>query len=66
MKEVWNQVFKYSANPIKAYVSEKNIDKLNNLLETKFDGDIEKWKEYGIKVNSSKFLMGEKETKKGC
>lgn len=65
MKDIWNQIFKYSANPIKAYVSEKNINKLNNLLENKFDGDIEKWKEYAIKVNSSKFLMGEKETKKG-
>ena len=29
MKDNWNHVFKYSANPIKAYVSEKNINKLN-------------------------------------
>ena len=65
MKEVWNEVFKYSANPIKAYVNQNNINRLNNSLANKFEGNMEKWKEYAIKVNSSKFLMGEKETKKG-
>lgn len=65
MKEVWNEIFKYSVSPIKAYVNKSNINKLNNLFFNKFEGDIEKWKEYAVKVNSSKFLMGEKETKKG-
>lgn len=65
MKKVWNETFKYSVNPIKAYINQNNVNKLNDLLKNKFEGDIEKWSEYASKVNSSKFLMGEKETKKG-
>ena len=65
MKEVWNKVFEYSINPIKAYINRRNEKILYRLIEEKLEGDIDKWREYACKVNSSKFLMGEKKTKKG-
>ena len=64
MKDVWKKVFEYSVNPIKAYMNRSNENMLYRLIEEKFEGDIDKWKEYACKVNSSKFLMGEKKTKK--
>lgn len=64
MKEVWNKVFEYSINPIKAYINKSNEKSLYRLIYEKFEGNIDKWKEYACKVNSSKFLMGEKKTKK--
>ena len=65
MKKVWNKVFEYSIDPIKAYINKSNQKNLYRLIEEKFGGDINKWREYACKVNSSKFLMGEKKTKKG-
>ena len=65
MKEVWNKVFEYSINPVKAYMNRSNEKILYRLIEEKFKGDVDKWKEYACKVNSSKFLMGEKKTKTG-
>ena len=65
MKEVWNKVFEYSINPVKAYMNRSNEKILYRLIEEKFEGDVDKWKEYACKVNSSKFLMGEKKTKTG-
>ena len=64
MKKVWNKIFEYSINPTKAYINKSNEKSLYRLIEEKFEGDIDKWKEYACKVNSSKFLMGEKKTKK--
>ncbi|RDD36115.1 hypothetical protein TrispH2_011875 [Trichoplax sp. H2] len=64
MKEVWNKVFEYSVNPIRSYMNKSNENMLYRLIEEKFEGDIDKWKKYACKVNSSKFLMGEKKTKK--
>ena len=64
MVYLWNKVFEYSLNPIKAYANQKNTAYLLNILHKYFNNDLNKWREYAIKVNSSKFLMGEKETKK--
>lgn len=64
MKEAWNKVFESAINPINAYVSNKSAVYLYKLLKEKFGGDMERWKTYARLVNSSKFLMGEKETKK--
>ncbi|WP_194966875.1 hypothetical protein [Rickettsia endosymbiont of Cardiosporidium cionae] len=63
MTRLWNDIFKYSLSPIKAYSNEKNTSHLLNILSQYFNNDLTKWREYAMKVNSSKFLMGEKETK---
>ena len=63
MVESWNKIFEFSKNPIKAYVQLKNAGSLLQVLKIYFNDDIKLWKEYALKVNSSKFLMGEKETK---
>jgi hypothetical protein len=60
---VWNKVFEYSVNPIKAYSNKKNEQTLVKLYKTIFNRDLDKWREYALKVNSSQFLMGEKKTK---
>ena len=49
--------------PIKAYSNAQNQNKLYWLWKTVFSKDMNKWREYCYKVNSSKFLMGEKVTK---
>ena len=63
MLYVWNKVFECSVNPIKAYSNQKNQQTLLHLYKTAFNNDLDNWREYAIKVNSSQFLMGEKETK---
>jgi hypothetical protein len=64
MKTIWNKIFETSLRPIKAYTNQKNIILLSDILQKYFDNDLDKWREYALKVNSSKFLMGEKETQK--
>ena len=63
MVYIWNKVFEYSISPIKAYSNKKNQEVLLNLYKTAFSGDLNNWREYACKVNSSQFLMGEKKTK---
>ena len=63
MLHVWNKVFESSVNPIKAYSSQKNQQTLLHLYKTAFNNDLDNWREYALAVNSSQFLMGEKETK---
>ena len=63
MVVVWNEQFECSLNPVRAFVNNNIIEHLYNILETKFANDLEKWKLYAQAVSSSKFLMGEKETK---
>jgi hypothetical protein len=63
MVYIWNKVFEYSISPIKAYSNKKNQEVLLNLYKTAFKGDLNKWREYACKINSSQFLMGEKKTK---
>ena len=63
MLYVWNKVFECSVNPIKAYSSQKNQQTLLHLYKTAFNSDLDNWRGYALKVNSSQFLMGEKETK---
>lgn len=63
MRKVWNKVFEYSIRPIKAYVNQKNEAELYKLLMSCFNNNLEEWREYACKVNSSQFLMGEKKTK---
>ncbi len=63
MVYIWNKVFEYSISPIKAYSNKKNQAVLLNLYKTAFSGDLNNWREYACKVNSSQFLMGEKKTK---
>jgi hypothetical protein len=63
MVELWNKVFEHSVKPIKAYVNQKNQEILLEIFHKYFDADLDKWRDYGIQVNSSKFLMGEKITK---
>eukprot|EP00919_Chromeraceae_sp_WS-2016_P012583 GHVR01029421.1.p1 GENE.GHVR01029421.1~~GHVR01029421.1.p1 ORF type:complete len:515 (+),score=61.54 GHVR01029421.1:2024-3568(+) len=64
MLDKWNNIFEYSLRPIKAYSNEKIIARLNKAYKDIFNSSMDNWEEYAIKVNSSKFLMGEKETKK--
>jgi hypothetical protein len=63
MLYIWNTVFEYSANPIKAYRNKNNEATLAKIYKTIFNNDLDKWREYACKVNSSQFLMGEKKTK---
>jgi AraC-like DNA-binding protein len=63
MIELWNKVFESAISPIKAYINKKNQIHLFNILQIYFDNDLKKWREYALKVNSSQFLMGEKETR---
>jgi len=60
---IWNDVFGFSLKPIQAFSNKKTIQQLANILESKFNNDLSEWKLYAKKINSSKFLMGEKETK---
>ena len=63
MVYIWNKVFEYSISPIKAYSNKKNQEVLLSLYKTEFNGDLNNWREYACKINSSQFLMGEKKTK---
>lgn len=63
MKEIWDKVFSYSSNPIKSYLNDRIIKKLEKIKREKFNNDLEEWEKYIKKINSSQFLMGEKETK---
>jgi DNA-binding PadR family transcriptional regulator len=63
MVKLWNQVFEHSVSPIKAYASKSNQEALLTLYKTIFNSDLNNWREYALKVNSSQFLMGEKKTK---
>jgi hypothetical protein len=63
MLYLWNKVFESSVNPIRAYSNKKNQQTLFQLYKTVFNSDLNNWKEYALKVNSSQFLMGEKETR---
>jgi len=60
MKDVWDETFKHSGNPIPFYASGKNQEILLNIWNKHFSKDKEKWRAYAIAVNSSSFLMGEK------
>jgi hypothetical protein len=60
----WNNIFEYSLKPIKAYSNKKIFSRLNKAYKEIFNSSMDNWEEYARKVNSSKFLMGEKETKK--
>ncbi len=64
MLHKWNNIFEYSLRPIKAYSNKKIITRLNKAYKEIFNSSLDNWKEYAIKVNSSRFLMGEKESKK--
>ena len=64
MVKLWNKVFEYSLSPISAYSNKSNSKQLFVLLQDYFSGDLDQWQEYAKKVNSSQFLMGEKESKK--
>ena len=63
MVDLWNKVFEYSISPIKAYSNKRNEQILLNIYRTVFNSDLNNWREYALKVNSSQFLMGEKATK---
>ena len=61
MLEVWKKVFIKDTKEINLTPTRKK--KLVNAWERSFERDISKWEQYCLKINSSKFLMGEK--KKG-
>ena len=63
MLHKWNNIFEYSLRPIKAYSNKKIVARLNKAYKEIFNSSMDNWEEYAIKVNSSKFLMGEKVTK---
>ena len=65
MVDAWNEEFRYSLSPIRGYSNAKTIRQLYDIYVEIFESDMEKWKQYAQIVNSSKFLMGEKMTKKG-
>lgn len=60
MIHTWNNILQYANKPIKAYYIKSNIIKLFNIFEKFFNKDIKQFEKYVIKINSSKFLMGEK------
>ncbi len=62
MVDLWNKVFEHSISPIKAYSNKRNEQILLNIYRTVFNRDLNNWREYALKVNSSQFLMGEKDT----
>ncbi|MBY0580528.1 MAG: hypothetical protein K2P53_02440, partial [Rickettsiales bacterium] len=55
MVYIWNKVFEYSISPIKAYSNKKNQEVLLSLYKTAFSGDLNNWREYACKINSSQF-----------
>lgn len=63
MVQVWNDSFECSLSPVKAFMNRHVVVQLNKILQTKFENNLETWKLYAQAVNSSRFLMGEKETK---
>ncbi len=63
MVTIWNEEFKYSLKPIKAFSNKKIAIILCDLYKNQFSNNMDAWRDYVLKVNSSKFLMGEKETK---
>jgi hypothetical protein len=63
MLHKWNNIFEYSLKPIKAYSNKKIVARLNKAYKEIFNSSMDNWEEYAIKVNSSKFLMGDKVTK---
>ncbi|MFK7761590.1 MAG: hypothetical protein AB8B46_05775 [Candidatus Midichloriaceae bacterium] len=65
MVELWNKVFEHSVKPIKAYNNKNNQPRLLQLYKTVFNSDLNNWREYACKANSSQFLMGEKKTNNG-
>jgi Zn-finger nucleic acid-binding protein len=62
MVEIWNSIFKNSADPIIPVISKASTYRLSRVLKTKFQNSLEEWNTYAKKVNSSQFLMGEKQT----
>ena len=62
MIDIWNNSFKDNNSSIKAYSNKQIIKKLYNLHQNVFMSNLDGWKDYVLKVMSSKFLMGEKET----
>jgi len=62
---VWNEEFEYALRPIKGYVSKGVMKELDYIWVSIFLEDMEKWRRYARLVNSSKFLMGEKQTRNG-
>jgi hypothetical protein len=63
MIEIWNNVFEFSLKPIQAFLNKEITWQLANILKNKFNNNLSEWRMYAKKINSSKFLMGEKETK---
>ena len=63
MVRAWNDQFEFSLNPVKAFTGKNVVIQLNKVLQTKFENNLDHWNLYAKAVNSSKFLMGEKETK---
>ena len=54
---IWNQIVEEGKKTIE--LSSKRLSFLKKAFETKFEGCLEKWKEFCKRVASSKFLMGE-------
>jgi hypothetical protein len=63
MVSVWNEEMQFALSPIKGYVSAATSKQLYALWLTIFNQDMSAWRDFALKVNSSKFLMGEKQTK---
>ena len=64
MFEIWESVHQYAVKPIKAIVNDTTRGLLMLLYYEVFDQSIEKWHNYCLLINSSKFLMGEAKTNK--
>lgn len=62
MIQIWNKVFECSLQPIRVHKTHKTKAILCNLFKSHFNSNLEQWREYAVKVNSSKFLMGEIES----
>jgi len=56
MVSVWNEEMQFALSPIKGYVSAATSKQLYALWLTIFNQDMSAWREFALKVNSSKFL----------
>lgn len=65
MFAIWDKAFEHCSTPIIVDASSVTTEQMLQLLENIFGGDLEKFHAYAIKVQTSKFLMGEKQTETG-
>jgi len=61
MMQLWNELVGQGRDPIP--LTPKTADLMKKVLEEEFQGNLDQWKSYCLKISSSKYLMGETEQK---